>query len=250
MPRRLLVIPLLLSAIPCAAAVSYRSWQAGSAGGFVCDGGDLERALPGLPASCALALQEPGELSVESTAPAGTLPLDAPSTPIRALLARSELSSEGEAPLTPRARAFEYSDGYRLRAKVHKYASVAMLPLFVAQVVVGQKLYNGNGSDSLRGAHSALAAGTGVLFGVNTITGAWNLYEGRKDPSRRTKRVLHGVLMLVADAGFAATGALAPEHEREAGVERGGVSRSTHRTIALSAMGVATVSLLIMAIGH
>jgi hypothetical protein len=150
-----------------------------------------------------------------------------------------------EAPPTPRPLAVEYGDAYRIRLKIHKYASVASLPLFIAQFVVGQKLYGGHGSDTLRGAHSALAAGTGVLFGVNTITGVWNLAEGRKDPAHRRRRMIHGILMAVADAGFVATGALAPENESG----EGGTSRSTHRAIALSSMGVATVAYLMMLIG-
>lgn len=147
----------------------------------------------------------------------------------------------------PRPMAFEYSDGYRTRLKVHKYASFATLPLFAAQFAVGQKLYNGTGSDSTRSLHGALAAGTGVLFGVNTITGVWNLAEGRKDPNHRTKRMVHGILMAVADAGFVATGLMTPESEGgEFGFEGGGTSRSTHRTVALTSMGIATVGYLIM----
>ena len=35
------------------------------------------------------------------------------------------------------AVAFEYSDGYRTRAKIHKIASVATLPLFGAEAFLG-----------------------------------------------------------------------------------------------------------------
>lgn len=159
----------------------------------------------------------------------------------------ADAQSAGSSPAAaPQARpvAFEYSDGYRTRLKIHKYASYATLPLFVAQYAVGQKLYNGNGSDSTRSVHGALAASTAVLFGVNTVTGVWNLAEGRKDPSHRTKRMVHGVLMLVADAGFVATGMMAPDNEGEGG----GSSASSHRTVALASMGVATVAYLMMLI--
>jgi len=113
----------------------------------------------------------------------------------------------------------------------------------VAQYAVGQKLYDGNASDSTRSAHGALAASTAVLFGVNTVTGVWNLAEGRKDPNHRTKRMVHGLLMLAADAGFVATGMLAPDDEGE-----GGGDRSAHRTVALTSMGIATVAYLMMLI--
>ena len=167
---------------------------------------------------------------------------------------------EGEGPAVaptprPRVRAIEYSEGYRVRAKIHRYASFATLPLFVGQFAVGQKLYNRaaptgtfgehEGSDGTRSLHGALAAGTGVLFGINTLTGGWNLYEGRQNPTHRKKRMIHGLLMIAADAGFVATGMLAPDDDG-----REGVSRSTHRAIAVSSMGVAAVSYLIMLVGR
>jgi len=144
-----------------------------------------------------------------------------------------------------RPKVFSYSDGYFLRRKIHKYASLATVPLFIAQTIVGQNLYNGTGSESLRGTHSGLAAGVAVLFGVNTVTGVWNLWEGSRNPSGRTKRLVHGILMLCADAGFVATGALAPDDEGGFGRPAGG-GRSTHRTVALLSMGVATVGYLYM----
>jgi hypothetical protein len=176
--------------------------------GFVLDGGDEEAAAAPLTAS-----------------------------------ANALFAAQAAAPVQPRPMAFEYSDGYRTRLKIHKYASFATLPLFVAQYAVGQKLYNGNASDSTRSAHGALAAATAVLFGVNTVTGVWNLAEGRKDPNHRTKRMIHGILMATADAGFVATGMLAPDDEGE-----GGGNRSTHRTVALTSMGIATVAYLMMLI--
>ena len=82
----------------------------------------------------------------------------------------------------------EYSEGYKTRAKIHKIASFATLPLFVANYFVGQDLYNNPGDESKKGAaRRAWSPRTGVLFGVNTFTGAWNLWEGRKDPNHRTQ---------------------------------------------------------------
>jgi hypothetical protein len=148
-----------------------------------------------------------------------------------------------------RTRAVEISDAYAVRLKIHQIASFAEFPLFAAEIIVGQKLARDRdagirSSRSLRGAHGALAAGLGVLFGVNTITGGWNLIEGWKDPKGRTRRVIHTVLMLAADAGFLATAATAPDDDRfENG---GGSSVSTHRTWAISAASVATVGTLMM----
>jgi hypothetical protein len=146
-----------------------------------------------------------------------------------------------------RPKAVSYSDAYTVRRKIHMYASFATLPLFVGETVVGQQLYNGTGSDSLRGTHSALAAGIAVLFAANTVTGVWNLWEASKDPNGRTKRLVHGILMLIADAGFVATGALAPDEEEGYGASSGS-GRSTHRTVALVSMGIATAGYLYMLI--
>jgi hypothetical protein len=159
-------------------------------------------------------------------------------------------SQAAPAQKTPtRPKAVSYSDAYLLRRKIHKYASFATMPLFVAEAVVGQKLYDGNGSESLRGVHSGLAAGVAVLFGVNSVTGVWNLWEARKDPNGRTKRMVHGILMLGADAGFVATGALAPDEEEGRHTQTGS-GRSTHRTVALTSMGVAAISYLYMLIAR
>ena len=142
----------------------------------------------------------------------------------------------------------EYSEAYKVRAKIHKIASFATLPLFVANYFVGQELYNHPGeSESMKSAHSALAATTGVLFGINTVTGAWNLWEGRKDTNHRGRRMTHGILMMAADVGFLATGLLVPDSE---GSYTDYTSRrSTHRTVALTSMGIATVGYLIMLFG-
>jgi hypothetical protein len=190
------------------------------------------------------------ELAVDATA-AESAPDSTEATSSETSLLADVDAAVAEAPLEAqvapaRPMAIEYSDGYRTRLKIHKYASFATLPLFAAQFAVGQKLYD-NPSDGTRSAHTALAVGTGVLFGVNTVTGVWNLSEGRKDPNHKTKRMVHGILMAVADAGFVATGALAPESE-EGQLDTNSNNRSTHRTVALASMGVATVAYLIMLI--
>jgi hypothetical protein len=140
---------------------------------------------------------------------------------------------------SPRTVAFEYSDGYALRRKIHVYASLATLPLFVTEVVLGQKLYDGEASDSVRSAHAAVAGGVGVLFAVNTVTGVWNLWEARNDPNGKKRRLIHGLSMLGADVGFVATGMVAPEHDEEG-------NKSLHRTVALTSIGIATGSYLYM----
>lgn len=149
----------------------------------------------------------------------------------------------------PAKAAVEYSDAYRLRAKIHKYSSVAMLPLFATELALGQSLYNNGGEGSRKGAHGAVGAGIGVLFGINTVTGGWNLLEARKDPNGRKRRWVHGLLMMAADAGFLATAALAPDSESENGARTFDSNRSAHRSVAITSMGLATAGYLIMLIG-
>ena len=153
-------------------------------------------------------------------------------------------SASSQAPPT-RPKAFSYSNGYYTRRKIHKYASIATLPLVVSEAIVGQKLLDNRSDHSLRSTHSALASGIAVLFGFESVTGAWNMWEARKNPSGRGKRMFHGILMLAADAGFVATAATAPHHEDDnTGVSRD--SASTHRAVAYGSFGVATVSYLYM----
>lgn len=140
------------------------------------------------------------------------------------------------------SRTVEYSDAYFTRLTIHKYASYAMIPMFVAQYVAGEQLLD-KGDDApgwARDIHGPLAAGVAGLFAVNTVTGGWNLWEGRHDPEGRTRRLLHGGLMLLADAGFAATGVLAEDAEENSD------RRSLHKTVAISSMGVSLLSYAIM----
>jgi hypothetical protein len=184
---------------------------------------------------------------VDWNAPAKTAPaLALPGVPV-AVARAGPLQATERRPV-----AVEYSDAYRVRQRIHKYASIATLPLFVAETWLGQSMYNDPANaESKRGAHGAVAASIGVLFGVNSVTGVWNLVEGKKNPAGRTRRTVHGILMLAADAGFVATGLLAPEGEGGEGDHAEGNNhssgnRSTHRAVALSSMGIATVSYLMM----
>jgi hypothetical protein len=148
------------------------------------------------------------------------------------------LAQDPPAPSPRPAVAFEYSDAYHTRRKIHVYASLAMAPLFVTQYALGDSLYT-NSTDRKRTAHIVVGSGIGTLFGINTVTGVWNLWEGRKDSTRRARRLTHGIMMLGADAGFLATAMLAPGRD-------GSGNRSTHRAVALTSMGVAVASYVFM----
>ena len=53
-------------------------------------------------------------------------------------------------PGTSRSRAVRHSDLYYTRLTIHRYASYLTVPLFAAEYVVGQQLYN-NGGDGATG---------------------------------------------------------------------------------------------------
>ncbi len=134
----------------------------------------------------------------------------------------------------------EYTDAYYKRLQIHKWASWAILPVFALQYVSGQKLADEAPAPGwARDVHGPAAAGVAALFGVNTVTGVWNMWDARQDPYGRKWRTAHSVLMLLADAGFVATGMLAEDAGEEGEV-------GAHRTVALTSMGVALASWVMM----
>jgi len=146
-----------------------------------------------------------------------------------------------------RRKAIVYSDAYATRLRIHKVLSWGMIPLFAASYFSGSQLLE-KGSDApswARSMHGPAATGSAILFGANTVTGGWNLWEGRKDPNGRTRRILHGVLFTAASGGFAYAGTkLADDAEENLSARR------NHRNVALGSMGVSTLSWLIMLIGN
>lgn len=141
-----------------------------------------------------------------------------------------------------RPRAVEYSDAYGTRLTIHRIASYAMLPLFAASYASGSQLMSkGRAAPAwARDIHRPAATGTAALFTLNTVTGGLNLWEARGDPDGRTRRTLHGLLMLAADAGFAATGIIASDASANSS------RRQLHRTVAVSSMGVSLLAYAIM----
>jgi hypothetical protein len=146
------------------------------------------------------------------------------------------------------AAAFEYSDEYHTRAKIHKYASFAMLPLFVTEGALGAALYN-NTSSGAKTAHQAVGAAIMGLFALNTVTGVWNMWEARADPNARKKRLIHGLLMLAADIGFLDTLATGPHSGRLSTILNYEASKATHRNVAVVSISLATTSYLMMLFG-
>ena len=150
--------------------------------------------------------------------------------------------------------AIDYGHGYEVRGKIHRYASFTTLPLFASDIIIGQSLLNQahrgeNPSHAENDVHIALGAAIGGLFAVNSVTGVWNLVQSRKDPDHRGLRLAHGLMMLGADAGILASVLTAPStHERNGTFvfER----NPAHRPLALTSIGVATASYLMMLIAE
>ena len=164
-----------------------------------------------------------------------------PPDPVAGPVALSRFEAVRVAP-EPADTDFEYSAAYYKRLDIHRYGSYAMLPLFAFQYVAGAQLYDKSFAAPgwAKTGHRIAATGVAALFTVNTVTGVMNLWEGRRDPEERGRKVFHAVMMLAADAGFTATGILA---ER---AEASGTDRTLHRTVALSSVGVATIGYLSM----
>jgi hypothetical protein len=141
-----------------------------------------------------------------------------------------------------RKKAFQLSEAYGTRLKIHRYASYITLPLFVAEYAAGDQLYKKSNAAPqwAKSSHGALATVVAGLFGVNTLTGGLNWWETRGQPEGRTWRTVHASLELLADAGFVATGILSDKAEGSAS------NRKLHRSVAVTSMSVATLGYVIM----
>ncbi|HEX9108895.1 MAG TPA: hypothetical protein VF832_16730 [Longimicrobiales bacterium] len=148
----------------------------------------------------------------------------------------------------PRARAITHSDAYYTRLTIHRIASYAILPLFAGEWIVGQKVYNEEPQrSSARGIHNLLGWGIFGAFAANTVTGVWNLVEARHDPGA-ARRTTHVLLMLAADAGFAATAATIPHSQHINGFRTGPTqsAMNRHRDIAIGSIALGTIGTGIM----
>jgi hypothetical protein len=165
----------------------------------------------------------------------------------RADAARTAAVAQQDTTPRRRPRAVEVSEGYALRLRIHRYASYATIPLFAAQSIAGNQMYQSGGSDPswAKSLHSVGAGGLAALFTVNTVTGVWNAWESRGVSEGRTARLIHGALMLASDAGFAYAGAkLGPE------ATRSGEKRREHRQLAMISMGTALAGYATMLVAN
>jgi hypothetical protein len=209
---------------------------------FIVGTGDT---LPPPPPRLQAAATERGADSLEASA-SRSLPEFGPASTLAIGPAFGPVFEPGEGndstPHRRRPKAIEYSDAYSTRMAIHKAASWATLPLFVGQYFTGEALMAQGTSapDWVKRTHPILATGVLALFATNTVTGVWNLWEGREDPKGRAWRMAHSILMLASDGGFAYVGALSHS------VKQSAAARNQHRAWALSSAGLSLVSYVMM----
>lgn len=141
-----------------------------------------------------------------------------------------------------RRRAVRLSDAYYTRQKIHKYSSYLMLPTAAFMYASGQQLFQKgqNAPGWATSGHGVAAGVVGGLFAVNTVTGALNWWETRKQSSGFAWRTTHAALMLLSDAGFFMVGQLADEAENSIS------KRRQHKSLAIASISMATVSYVMM----
>jgi len=135
----------------------------------------------------------------------------------------------------------EHSDWYGRRPTVHRTLARAMIPPFGLAHATGTWLARDGRTNSpcwVRATHPWVATADVALVGINTITGAWVLWDARHDPERRTTGTVHSALFMVADAGSPGEDA-----------RNDGAVRNRHYASATPSMGVSTAGWLIMPIG-
>ena len=142
-----------------------------------------------------------------------------------------------------RPRAVEVGEWYERRLRLHRYGSYAMYPLFALETIAGNQLYDDprNGPTWAKTGHRVGATGLGLVFGLNTVTGLWNLWDSRSVEHDRARRTVHALFMLASDAGFTYAGARLADQAEESAEKR-----REHRNLAYASMGTALTGVAIM----
>lgn len=191
-----------------------------------------------MTASAVLAL-----LSALATTPDTTLAArgDSSAGPVRAALVTAVRAPEDT--VRPRRRSVEVGEWYNRRLTIHRYGSYAMYPLFALQAIAGNQIYKDQrgAPEWAKTGHRVGATGLATVFTLNTVTGLWNLWESRDVEQDRSRRTVHTLLMLAADAGFTYAGVRLSEQ-----AETDADKRELHRTVAYSSMATALAGVSVM----
>lgn len=199
--------------------------------------------LQGLLVTLAVAAATPSP--IQAAPAADTIPL---ASSLARAAAASAPGAIAEAP-RPEAEAQDVGDWYARRLAVHRYSAWVTAAAFPIQLYTGTQLLDqtaalAEGREDpapgwAAGAHTVMVGVLGTTFTVNTVTGAWNWWEDRRTPEGRGWRTAHALVMLAADAAIVGTAVLG---RGVAGVD----DARTHRAVAFTAAGLATVGHLMM----
>ena len=105
-----------------------------------------------------------------------------------------------------RPKSVDVSEWYSRRLTIHRYVAYGTLPVFAAQWVAGNQLYqeSRDAPTWAKTTHRVGATTLAAAFTVNTVTGAWNWWDSRSVEQGRVLRTLHALTMIGADAAFTA----------------------------------------------
>ncbi len=149
-----------------------------------------------------------------------------------------------------RPRAIRLSYSYYRRLDAHRWAGFAVLPLFAVEYLAGERLLEKGSAAPLwaEKAHKPAAYALAGVFTFNTVTGVWNLAEAKKVQSGKTRRWVHAIAMLAADAGFIYAAHIAPSTDKiDKRIAAGTVGGWTpHKRAAVASMSVATAAYVMM----
>lgn len=145
-----------------------------------------------------------------------------------------------------RVSSVEVSEWYERRLRIHRYGAYTMIPLFALQAVAGSQLYSeGKAAPGwAKTGHRVGATGLAAVFGLNTVTGLWNLWDSRAVPQGRKRRAAHALLMLASDAGFTYAG-IRLSNQAENNPDK----RRQHRNLAIASMTSALAGVGVMVFG-
>jgi len=145
----------------------------------------------------------------------------------------------GDDTLRQRRRSVEVGEWYSRRLTIHRYAAYAAIPVFAFQYAAGVQLYNHSSAapEWAKVGHRVGATTLAGIFGINTVTGAWNWWDSRSVNKGLVLRTVHALSLLGADAAFTYAG-VKLSNEAENSEEK----RQLHRNVALTAIAVSAVS--------
>ena len=159
-------------------------------------------------------------------------------------LLEDSAAARGRGPLCSlsvhRSEEDDVGDWYNRRLTLHRYAAWAAVAAFPVEIYTGWRLRSpGADPEWVRDTHRATVWVLGSTFAVNTVTGAWNWWDTRKEPEGRGWRTAHAVVMVAADAAMFATARAGQARARGEGGE-------WHRELAFTTAGLTTIGHLMM----